>query len=615
MSAQPNITTVEVMEAALANAAMERPRVLRRAADLEALARRTASEPGPRVVFQRILTEARALEEAPLLKRTLEGRRLLAVSREAVRRVLALSLAGRITGEEAFARRVERELVALADFPDWNPPHFLDTAELALAVAVGLDWCHDRIGEENRNRIAQALLDKALVPGLAWKTMSNNWGQVCHGGLAAAAVAVADRFPEVARQTLWRAVAEVPLSMAAYAPDGGYPEGPGYWSYGTTYNAVLIEVLEAFLGTDFGLDRLPGFRAAGDFLLHATGPTLQVFNFADGAESSRRCPGLLWFARRFGTPLLPAWSAEAELMCGQGAGDWRSYDFPFALLWLPEADKPASAPGLDWSTIEGAVPVAMHRSDWEDRGALYLGIKAGSPAGPHGHMDGGGFVFEAAGVRWAVDLGMEPYHGLEARGMKLWSSDQDSDRWRVFRLNSLSHSTLAIDGGLQVAAGRAEIVDHRGGSFPRTIVDLTSLYADHAARVRRVFALPERRRMLCRDELAGLRKGAVVRWAMATRASIEIEGAVAVLRQEDRELRLVARGEGIGPWEVIDASKPPAEWDSNNPGLSLLTFSASAPAAGELSWTVGLFPEAEAPAPDDPVWQDWQASLAPAGGS
>ena len=94
-----------------------------------------------------------------------------------------------------------------------------------------------------------------------WVQATNNWGQVCHGGLTAGALAVLEDEPDLAARTVHSAIHNVTSSMAVYEPRGSYPEGPGYWSYGTSYNVVLIAALESTLGTDFGLSRAPGFDA------------------------------------------------------------------------------------------------------------------------------------------------------------------------------------------------------------------------------------------------------------------------------------------------------------------------------------------------------------------
>ena len=43
-----------------------------------------------------------------------------------------------------------KELRAAAAFPDWNPSHFLDTAEMTHAFAIGYDWLYEGLGPEAR---------------------------------------------------------------------------------------------------------------------------------------------------------------------------------------------------------------------------------------------------------------------------------------------------------------------------------------------------------------------------------------------------------------------------------------------------------------------------------
>ena len=35
--------------------------------------------------------------------------------------------------------------------------------------------------------------------------------------------------------------------MGHYAPDGAYPEGIGYWDYGTSFNVMFLSAIEKFL--------------------------------------------------------------------------------------------------------------------------------------------------------------------------------------------------------------------------------------------------------------------------------------------------------------------------------------------------------------------------------
>ena len=86
-----------------------------------------------------------------------------------------------------------------------------------------------------------------------------------------------------------------------------------------------------------------------------------------------------------------------------------------------------------------------------------MGFKGGSPGTNHAHMDVGSFVVDMQGVRWAVDLGGQGYHGLESRGVDLWNRGQDSERWTVFRLNNFGHKHAG--GGRPIAAGERQRPD------------------------------------------------------------------------------------------------------------------------------------------------------------
>ncbi len=181
-----------------------------------------------------IVAEADNMISLPLLERIQIGRRLLDKSRECIRRIFYLSYAFRMTGEEKYLQRAERELLNVAKFSDWNPTHFLDVAEMTLAMAIGYDWLFDNLNEDSRNAIAAAILHKGLIPSMdrrynSWARVTNNWNQVCNAGLSYGALAIATKYPGIAEQILERAVNTIHLPMEDYQPNGAYPEGYGYW--------------------------------------------------------------------------------------------------------------------------------------------------------------------------------------------------------------------------------------------------------------------------------------------------------------------------------------------------------------------------------------------------
>ena len=89
-------------------------------------------------------TAIRAADEAltlPVVTYTKsDGVRLLDVSRTVLDRTYSLTYAWRLTRDSKYVERLWNDLVAAAAFPDWNPSHFLDTAEMTHAFAIAYDW-------------------------------------------------------------------------------------------------------------------------------------------------------------------------------------------------------------------------------------------------------------------------------------------------------------------------------------------------------------------------------------------------------------------------------------------------------------------------------------------
>ncbi|MEZ5205999.1 MAG: hypothetical protein R2690_03225 [Acidimicrobiales bacterium] len=138
-------------------------------------------------------------------------------------------------GDPAYAARGWSELEALAAFPDWNPIHFLDTAEMTHAVAIGYDWLYAALTPTQRATVAQAIIDKGLTPGRMsydgtaivavsyWTGVTNNWNNVVNGGLTIGALAVGDLDPALASYVAHEALTRLPGAMANYAPTAPGP--------------------------------------------------------------------------------------------------------------------------------------------------------------------------------------------------------------------------------------------------------------------------------------------------------------------------------------------------------------------------------------------------------
>jgi len=599
--ADPSKVAPETVADAIRRADKSHPLLFADRDTFEALRREAQADGLAKRALGRLAADAERLLALPPAKRELEGRRLLGVSRLVLSRISSLAMAFRLTGNPAYRDRAAAEMLAVAAFTDWNPSHFLDVAEMTLAMAVGYDWLYHDLDDATRQTVADAILEKGLRTSLkhtGWVRASNNWGQVCHAGMLAGALALMDRHEALAAEIAHRAVVNLPRSMHAFAPNGCYPEGPGYWSYGTDFNVLAIALLEGVLKSDYGLTELPGFKATADYPDLVTGPSGMTFNYADGGMGRDTDCAIWWFAKRLGRPDLLAYFERDAFLRYCDARPKPSATragnrlFAFTLFWLqPLPENLAPRAPLNWSS-GGSVPITIQRSSWDNASALFVGLKAGSPSAPHGHMDAGSFVLDARGVRWAYDIGAESYHGIESRKMNLWSPAQDSDRWRIFRLSSLSHNTLVIDGQLQLAKGKATVRSFRDAPDSEAVLDLSPVYTNAASVIRSGTLLADGTYRLT-DTLKGLRPGAVVRWGMVTKASLGPgpgrEGTL-TLSESGKRLRLAALHDPATVWKTYEVAKPPAPWDSPNKGMVMVGFEAVAPDSGELTLAVLFTP-------------------------
>ncbi|HSV74100.1 MAG TPA: heparinase II/III family protein [Chthonomonadales bacterium] len=539
------------------------PRLMATDADVGLLRATIDRDPVARQWLALLRADADAMLRQPPVERRLVGPRLLAQSRLALHRIATLALVFRLTGERQYADRARAEMRAVSAFPDWNPSHFLDTAEMAHAVALGYDWLHPALPEDERDLLRSALVRLALLPAyqahrdrLWWTTSAYNWNQVCNGGMLIAALAIADKEPDLAAYIVGRAVASLPRALASYAPDGGWAEGPGYWSYATSYTVYALAALESALGTDFGLSRSPGLDRAGHFALHFTGPAGRAFNHGNNGEMVRTTQELFWLARRFARPLYAHAARRAVRR-----------PHPFDLLWYTAAgDGAAAAAREPLSHHNRTTETVFMRTAWEDPQAIWVAAKGGDNRANHNHLDLGTFVLEADGERWAIDLGPDNYDLPGYFGRQ---------RLTYYRIRTLGQNTLVLDGADQDPAARARVVSFsRRGRSPFAVIDLSAAYAGQARSVRRGVALVEGRALLVQDEIDAERPPSI-EWRMHTRAAVEVRGSTALLRQGGRTLHLEVLAPAGASIAAVPATAPPPE----NPNAGVTVVAVRPPAS------------------------------------
>lgn len=565
------------------------PRLIVTPDDLPALRQRIATDPTTAAMYAQVRARADALLAIPPVTYTKpDGFRLLEVSREVVRRMYDLGLVWLVEGDTTIAARAWDELAAVSAFSDWNPIHFLDTAEMTHAVAIGYDWLYSYLDASQRATVERALIEKGLTPardsyaGTApllvsyWTFVDNNWNNVVNGGETMGALAIGDIDPQLASYVAREALRRLPVALANYAPDGGWPEGVSYWEYATEYTGYAITGLRSALGTDYGLSDVDGLERTGDVPINMTGPTGQRFNWADDGEPryAPSVPFLFWLADRFGRT------------------EYRTYELaraaPSALdvVWFnPAASPPMPVPR---DRLFRGVDVATMRAAWDDPNAMFAATKGGRPGYNHNQLDAGSFVLDAFGERWAVDLGREDYN---VPGY--WENQPAGRRWTYYRSRAEGHNTLVLDPDPcedQDPASANTIVKFAAandGAF--SITDLTNAYRGTPAR--RGVGLFDRSRVVVQDELR-LARETDVWWFMHTRAAIELTdgGRTATLTQNGKTLRATLLAPSSGSFSVVEAAPLPSspKPSENTPNAGLRKLAVNLRASGQTTISIAF---------------------------
>lgn len=391
----------------------DHPRLLLRENEEKNIRANIAADPVWQRMHKAILEECDKMIPVPPVERIKIGRRLLGKSREALRRLFFLSYAYRMTQDKKYLDRAEKEMLAISAFSDWNPSHFLDVAEMTMALSIGYDWLYKKLPAGSRAVIKTAIIEKGLNPSLdpknnGWLKVEHNWNQVCNAGMTYGALAVYEGDPASSRGIINRAIKSIVRPMEEYAPDGAYPEGYGYWGYGTSFNVLFLQALNKCFGTDFGLSKRQGFLKTASFLENMTGPTGKPFNFSDAGERGGSLqPALFWFASSLHDPAL-LWVARDRLLKDDFAAFMNERLLPGVMLWNDGIKINAITAPKDLIWVgRGRTPVALMRTSWTDTSAIFVGMKGGSASVNHAHMDIGSFVMDAQGVRWAMDFGAQ----------------------------------------------------------------------------------------------------------------------------------------------------------------------------------------------------------------
>jgi hypothetical protein len=571
---------------------VQHPRLFVVPGEWEALTKRLNSDSLGKKAFGKLLDLANESINEPVLNSKEDaGGRILNQARLSQFVILVNAMAYCLDKNPAYLQRAKKEMHAIAALNDWNSKHFLDTSELCLAMAVGFDWLYNELSPEEINIFSGALLEKGLGPAqevyangfinakpkekkLWWTTSNSNWNQVCHTGQVAAALVLADTQPQATKEVIKAAAEYLKIPLGSYAPQGAYPEGPGYWDYGTTYQVYAGAMLESSTGNDFGLfNAEPAFANTVMYRLHTQSPSGNFYNYADVSLNWYHgiSPAVAFLGSRYQHSVALAFHRdrlEEDLRLKYSELKHNRF-FPFNLMWMATAREVAGdtdAAPLD-AHFSGDSDIAIFRSKWGDRNAMYVGFKAGKNGVSHGHLDQGSFILDADGVRWSSELGNDYYELPDYFG---------SQRNNYFRCNNRGHSTLLLNNELQGGKSATKIVSfHSTENESMAVANLTNAHEGLVQSwLRGVFVI-NKSMLLVQDDLEGLKDDVDIVWQMITPAEIQInhDGRSAILNQNGKVLEASI----ISPANAVfmtQAARPEKSIENQNIGFSILTAHA-----------------------------------------
>ena len=510
-------------------------------------------------VLQKLQKEADGKFNAKQLKYEIpDGIRLLETSKEVQRRVAALSLAYLIFDDVKYAKQAYKELENAANFPDWNPYHFLDTAEMCTAFAIGYDLLYNWMNKDQRDFLRTTMIRKGLDQVMEdyedaprertykWykDPKGDNWKLVCTGGTNLAALAIGDEAD--ARTTAANVLTYGYKEAYSFvrrgynATDGSYKEGLGYWDYATYYLGLNSSALESATGTDYGLADYEGVRKSIDFTRYMSSNVPKSFNFGDDrVERNTGWAVFLWLGKYFNS------SEAASIRLRNIPNEGFNY---LDVLWIDEDKLPLVKTNkpTDWGAI--GTSNASFRNTWDKSGlvaALHSGI---NDYFYHGHFDLGTFYIESNGTRFFGDLGNEDY--------------ELPNRKYSYRIRAEGHNTLVINPSADLdQADNVEclITKYKAGNEAFAVTDLTEAYKPSGAKkvVRGLKMVKDKNCVIVQDEIS-LNDPGEIYWFAHTYGQINIaedgRSAVITIGSDRLWVGLLSKG---GKFTVMDAKLLP----------------------------------------------------------
>ena len=457
---------------------MNGPTLFFRSADVDRL--KDEAEESKREIWERVLQSAEDWltqpTDEPDLSRPWAPYLVSAHTR--LRAIRACGLAYLMTDREEFHQRAKQDVEAILQWESWIDPchekqgrkYGLMTGLTCAALAYYLDWCGAAVTDDERSTLSEHIKKKAVAPLFHdmdkpvpfFKDYVNNWVAVMTGGAGLVSLLYMDEDPSY-EEVLQRCVEHLLRYLRWINDDGSTDEGGGYWEFGMTNAAILLDAL------CINDDRLPAAldeQSAGEFYKYPRLATTAYFpmyciqgsqyvvDFGDTRiEDAGRMQQLFaWLAR--------VWrSGHFQWLC-----DRTPSDHPMTFVWYDPSVAPVPPRDLTPSRRFEGTGWGVLRSDLEDENGLLLAVRAGHNAKTHCHFDLGTITLRAGGKGLIIDAGHPGY-----------STAYWSQTYGHYGRDTIGHNCILVDGqgqkrGAEEHAEITELTDD--GATKRLCIDM-----------------------------------------------------------------------------------------------------------------------------------------------
>ncbi|MFM8414285.1 MAG: PA14 domain-containing protein [Planctomycetota bacterium] len=538
---------------------------------------------------------------------------------------------------------------------------FLGAAMVSQGISLCYDWMHAKFTTAERQQIADRVYALAIKPTIDactarnyWTQWYANWSFVCIGGVGSAALAFAPEYYRAEAETLLaRGWPVLQSAMQRFAGEnGGWPEGPGYMGYGTLYLIRLMSNLQTAVGTEYALSLEKGFQQLPNYMLHVStnvgGNANATFPYLNGDWSQNGDPWFYWLAQRFNrgdvakvvADRAASTSQVTVVANGTSTTSTRpSFQTPWSLLWYDPRGTSSTgqvvSPGAvaartdagfygdaalrQWGT-SGQTNYSEHvniwRDSWSNTNAAVMFKGGYKGVDGHENLDGGTFIFDALGQRWATDLGRDSYSLPQVGGTNYGAYRKRAEGQNTLVINPTANDYLSSSDANERALNADQVYKDAPGKPAYApvvrslatdlesvgIVDLTNLYSKmRVASVQRGFRFDRTDdSLIIQDEITATDAPEIywfmhvpVAWSNRSQIAISGDGKTATITIGSNRLQCRILAGTNATFSLMEAkplpSSPVLAGQSANNGVTKLTVRYTGTTSERLAvWMVPL---------------------------